>query len=44
MDPAEPLWPLEVQPSLALEAQYDNDSALLWDKSCEAIGGDFTIG
>ena len=30
----------------ALEAQYDNDKtrALLWDKSCEAIGGDFTIG
>ena len=30
----------------ALEAQYDNDKtrALLWNKSCEAIGGDFTIG
>ena len=29
----------------ALEPQYDNDKtrALLWDKSCEAIGGDFPI-
>lgn len=30
----------------ALEAQYDNEKtrALLWDKICAAVGGDFTIG